>query len=121
MTLIDWRDSRPIYEQISERLKHLILMDVLQPGDQLPSVRSLAMENGTNPNTVQKAYTELERLGFTYTVRGKGVFVSDNERLKGRKKEELVSSMTALLKEGSELGIEPDELFKEAVNRYDKH
>ena len=63
MTLIDWRDSRPIYEQIVDRIKHLILMDVLQPGEQLPSVRSLAMENGTNPNTVQKAYAELERQG----------------------------------------------------------
>ena len=114
MTLIDWRDSRPIYEQISERLKHLILMDVLQPGDQLPSVRSLAMENGTNPNTVQKAYTELERMGFTYTVRGKGVFVSDSKSLKDRKKTELAESLALILSEGKELGIEPDELFREA-------
>ncbi len=114
MTLTDWRDSRPIYEQISERLKHLILMDVLQPGDQLPSVRSLAMENGTNPNTVQKAYTELERLGFTYTVRGKGVFVSDSAVLKDKKKSELAESMAVLINEGIELGIDPDELYREA-------
>ncbi len=117
MTLIDWRDSRPIYEQISERLKHLILMDVLQPGEQLPSVRSLAMENGTNPNTVQKAYTELERMGFTYTVRGKGVFVSDSAALKDRKKNELAESLAVILNEGKELGIEPDELFKAAKQR----
>ena len=115
MTLIDWRDSRPIYEQITDRLKHLILMDVIQPGDQLPSVRSLAMENGTNPNTAQKAYTELEREGFTYTIRGKGVFVSDNSVLKDRKKTELVSNMKTLIKEGEELGIDPHELFQEAL------
>jgi len=115
MTLIDWRDSRPIYEQITDRLKHLILMDVIQPGDQLPSVRSLAMENGTNPNTVQKAYTELEREGFTYTVRGKGVFVAENSVLKDRKKTELVNSMKTLIKEGEELGIKPEELFQEAL------
>lgn len=115
MTLIDWRDSRPIYEQIVSRMKHLILMDVIRPGEQLPSVRSLAMENGTNPNTVQKAYSELEREGFTYTVRGKGVFVSDNAVLKDRKKTELVTKFTDLMKEGRDLGIEPEELFNEAL------
>ena len=115
MTLIDWRDSRPIYEQIVSRMKHLILMDVIRPGEQLPSVRSRAMENGTNPNTVQKAYSELEREGFTYTVRGKGVFVSDNAVLKDRKKTELVTKFTDLMKEGRDLGIEPEELFNEAL------
>ena len=76
MTLIDWRDSRPIYEQLVENLKRLILIDVLQPGEQLPSVRSLAMENGTNPNTVQKAYAELERQGV---VEGDTVNIYDLE------------------------------------------
>ena len=70
MNLIDWRDARPIYEQITERIKRLILMDVLAPGEQLPSVRTLAMENSTNPNTVQKAYAELERQGYAYTADG---------------------------------------------------
>ncbi len=118
MTLIDWRDSRPIYEQIVENLKRLILIDVLQPGDQLPSVRSLAMENGTNPNTVQKAYAELERQGVTYTVRGKGVFVSDNTVLLERKKQELIERAAGIFKEGEDLKISPEEIYKEALLHY---
>lgn len=116
MELIDWRDGRPIYEQILERIKHLILMDVLQPGDQLPSVRSLAMENATNPNTVQKAYAELERQGFTYTVRGRGVFVAESTALKDRKRAELRAEIQSLLQEGREVGIDPGELCREALS-----
>ena len=116
MELIDWRDGRPIYEQILERIKHLILMDVLQPGEQLPSVRSLAMENATNPNTVQKAYAELERQGFTYTVRGRGVFVAESAALKDRKRTELRTEMTTLLREAREVGIDPEALCKEALS-----
>ena len=117
MTLIDWRDSRPIYEQIVENLKRLILIDVLQPGEQLPSVRSLAMENGTNPNTVQKAYAELERQGVTYTVRGKGVFVSENAVLKDKKKQELIDRAADIFREGEELMISPDEIYEEALSK----
>lgn len=116
MTLIDWRDSRPIYEQIVDRIKRLILMDVIQPGEQLPSVRSLAMENGTNPNTVQKAYAELERQGITYTVRGKGVFVSESAVLKDRKKQELIDRTAELLREGEELKLDPEEICGEALS-----
>ncbi|MBQ3790865.1 MAG: GntR family transcriptional regulator [Lachnospiraceae bacterium] len=116
MELIDWRDGRPIYEQILERIKHLILMDVLQPGEQLPSVRSLAMENATNPNTVQKAYAELERQGFTYTVRGRGVFVAESGVLKDRKRSELRTEMTSLLREAREVGIDPEVLCREALS-----
>ncbi len=76
MILIDYKDTRPIYEQIVERYKTLILKGALQPDEQLPSVRNLAMELSINPNTIQKAYTELERQGFIYTVKGRGNFVS---------------------------------------------
>ena len=72
---INYQDSRPIYEQITERYKLLILKGVLAPGEQMPSVRKLAMELSTNPNTVQRAYAELERQGFLYSVRGRGSFV----------------------------------------------
>ncbi len=117
MKLIDWRDNRAIYEQIVDRMKRLILLDVLEPGEQLPSVRSLAVENGTNPNTVQKAYTELERQGYTYTVKGKGVFVSDSSVLKDRKKQELIIEVTDVLREGKELGIEPEDICGRAIER----
>ena len=108
MDLIDYRDSRPIYEQISERYKTLILKGVLEPGEQMPSVRQLAMELSTNPNTVQKAYAEL------YTVKGKGNYVSGGEELMENKKKELAGRMAELLKEADELGLDRETLIRKA-------
>ena len=76
MIVIDYKDRRPIYEQVVERFQDLIVKNVIRAGEQMPSVRSLAMELAINPNTIQKAYAELERRGFTYTVKGRGSFVS---------------------------------------------
>ena len=64
MIILDLKDARPLYEQVVDRFKHLILCGVLQEDEKLPSVRNLAMELSINPNTIQKAYTELEREGF---------------------------------------------------------
>ena len=114
MDLIDYRDSRPIYEQISERYKTLILKGVLEPGEQMPSVRQLAMELSTNPNTVQKAYAELERQGLLYTVKGKGNYVSGGEELMENKKKELAGRMAELLKEADELGLDRKTLIRKA-------
>ena len=76
MIIIDYKDTRPIYEQIVEKFKLLILKGGMQPDEQMPSVRNLAIELSINPNTIQKAYAELERQGFIYTVKGRGNFVS---------------------------------------------
>ena len=116
MSFIDFRDARPIYEQIVEQYKLLILKGVLAPDEQMPSVRKLAMELSTNPNTVQKAYAELERQGFIYTVKGKGNFVHGNEDLREKKKQELETRLKALLKEAEESGIDPEELLRGVRN-----
>ena len=73
---IDLKDRRPIYEQLIDQIMDLVLHGVMQPGEQLPSVRSLAGELAINPNTIQKADAELERRGITYSVPGRGSFVS---------------------------------------------
>lgn len=117
MKLIDYQDSRPIYEQIVENFKLQIYKGILQPDDQMPSVRSLSMELSTNPNTVQKAYAELERQGFIYTVKGRGNFVKSNEILKDNKKEELIKAVVDLLIEAKDIGIPIDELVKEVKLR----
>lgn len=78
MLFINPRSGVPIWEQIKEQLKERILLGVWSPGEQLPSVRSLASELGINPNTIQRAYTEIEREGLVYTVSGKGCFVEDD-------------------------------------------
>ena len=112
MIYIDYKDSRPIYEQITERFKTLILKGVLAPDERMPSVRSLAMELSTNPNTVQKAYAELERQGFLYSVRGKGNFVRGDISLKEAKKEELRTRLQELLAEAEEIGIDKQDLLE---------
>ncbi|OPZ72353.1 MAG: HTH-type transcriptional repressor YtrA [Firmicutes bacterium ADurb.Bin456] len=72
---LDLRSRAPIYEQLMEKIKELIINNVLKPDQQLPAVRVLASELTINPNTIQKAYRELEHLGYIYSVPGKGSFV----------------------------------------------
>jgi len=73
---INTRDPRPIYMQIKEGLCRLILSGALPTGERLPSVRELAGQLAINPNTIQRAYRELEHEGFVYSMTGKGSFVS---------------------------------------------
>lgn len=80
LVVIDKMSHRPIYEQIVEQIQNLIVTEVLKPNEMIPSVRNLSRECGTNPNTVQKAYNELERVGITYSVPGVGRYVSDNAK-----------------------------------------
>lgn len=77
---VDKMSHKPIYEQIVEQIQNLIVTGVLKPDEMIPSVRNLSKECGTNPNTVQKAYNELERVGITYSVPGVGRYVSGNAK-----------------------------------------
>ena len=87
MIWIDYKDATPIYEQIVNRFKNLIVSGVLSTDDKMPSVRNLAMELSINPNTIQKAYGELDSMGVICSVPGKGCFVSENARELLRQKE----------------------------------
>lgn len=80
MITIDYKSRVPIYDQITAGIIRLKAVGVLKPGDKLPSVRSLAIKLGINPNTVQKAYAILEADGVIYSVSGKGSFISDDSR-----------------------------------------
>ncbi len=112
MVVINYRDARPIYEQIADHYKQLILSGVMETDEQMPSVRNLAVDLSTNPNTIQKAYAELIRDGFIYTVKGRGNFVSDNSALIELKKSELTERLRSTRTEGENLGIDMDELWK---------
>ena len=105
MIILDYKDTRPIYEQVVEKFKLLILKGVLQKDEQMPSVRSLAVELSINPNTIQKAYAELERQGYLYVVKGRGNFVADSSGLLDERKEEMKQKVIYLYKEGRELGM----------------
>ena len=116
MILIDYKDRRPIYEQVVERFEELIIKGVLDPQSQIPSVRSLAMELSINPNTIQRAYTELERKGLIYSVKGKGSFVADNDHLIYVRKDEILDSLLALVKEAKDMGITKEEIIDKINN-----
>ncbi|MBP5265735.1 MAG: GntR family transcriptional regulator [Lachnospiraceae bacterium] len=120
MAIIDYQDGRPIYEQIVEYYKHLILIGALDEDAQMPSVRNLAMELSTNPNTVQKAFMELERQGFIYTVKGRGNFVKNNQSLKQERQEELTDQLVELLQEAKRLDMDLDALVTRALERTGK-
>lgn len=112
MIVIDYKDTRPIYEQIVERFKMLILKGVMREGEQMPSVRSLAMELSINPNTIQKAYAELERQGFIYNVKGRGNFVAADGNLMEERRQEYLQQIIALARELLEIGMTKEELLQ---------
>ena len=119
MIEIDYRDKRPIYEQIKERLKNLIISGALAENEKIPSVRELSAETAINPNTIQKAYKELENENYIYSVRAKGYFVSGvkdiNEHINiGELKEHLKE----VLNEFYFLGTDYSEIIREVDKIY---
>lgn len=106
MIVIDYHDKRPIYEQIIDRFQMLILNGALEPDTQLPSVRALAVELSINANTIQKAYSELERKGLIYSVKGRGNFVSAQKDVVKEQQELLLDDLKAQLKTCKESGID---------------
>lgn len=111
MIILDYRDRRPIYEQIVDRFQELMVSGVLEEDTQLPSVRSLAMDLSINPNTIQRAYAELERQGYIYSVKGKGSFVADNSHIKDSKKEMILKKQEETAVEARLLGIEKEKMY----------
>ena len=120
MILLDYKDSRPIYEQVVEKLQELMLLGVLEEDDQMPSVRSLAMELSINPNTIQRAYGELERQGYIYMVKGRGSFVGSIRRLKEARRQKLAGRMRELAREAISLDMDCETFVNLAREEYDR-
>ena len=120
MIFLDYKDRRPIYEQVMERLQELMLMGVLGQDEKLPSVRGLATELSINPNTIQRAYMELERQGYIYSVKGKGSFVADVSRMKDAKWQEFKTGMAELAEKAVRLGTWAEEFARLAEEAYGK-
>jgi GntR family transcriptional regulator len=110
---LDIRSRKPIYEQLVDKMKELIMNEVLKPDEQLPSVRTLATELTINPNTIQKAYRELEVQGFIYSIKGKGSFVNPNNQIKdGEKMEAVRRDLEKLVLEALYLGIPSSDIIQ---------
>ena len=111
MIVLDYQDRRPLYEQVEEKLRHLILNGALQPGSRMPSVRQLAMELSINPNTIQRAYMQLEQEGLIHPVKGKGNFISDVGEIRRISLNSYKTELKVLVEKGKNIGIREDELM----------
>ncbi len=99
MIQLNYRDAKPIYEQIKDGLRKLVVSNALSAGEKLPSVREMASQLAINPNTIQRAYRELENEGYIYTVVGKGTFVSEDKNVYDNRQKELLAEFDELVTE----------------------
>ena len=105
MISINYRDPRPIYEQIQSELRRLMLTGALPPGSRLPSVRELAGQLAINPNTIQRAYRELEADGYILSVAGKSSFVAQVDQIAEQQKKQAVGAFLAAAQRLRALGL----------------
>ena len=115
MITIDYKDKRPIYEQIIERFQILILNGALEADTKIPSVRALAIELSINANTIQRAYAELERRGLIYSVVGRGNFVSPHKEVLKKQHETILQNLREQVLICKQSGI-PSEQILDCVN-----
>lgn len=105
MYQLDPRSRAPLYQQLEEKILQLILAGALRPGEILPSVRVMARELGINPNTVAKAYQDLEKSGLIHSVAGKGSFVSEPDTLHRQVEQSVLDRLREALQEGRRAGV----------------
>ena len=110
MLHLDYRDARPIYEQVKDGLRKLVVTGAIREGEKLPSVRALAGSLAINPNTIQKAYEALEAEGYVYSVPGKGSFAAPHSGVDTRWREQLLEQLDGLVKELAYLGMSPEDI-----------
>ena len=111
MLNLDYRDARPIYEQVKDGLRRLMVTGVIQEGEKLPSVRAMAGSLAINPNTIQRAYEALEAEGYVYSVPGKGSFAAPNTGVDEGRKNELLHTFDQTAGELLFLGVSGEALW----------
>ena len=110
--------SGTIYEQIETEFKRQIVSGVMAEGEKLPSVRELSVQLSINPNTIQRAYRELEAEGYIYTVSGKGSFVSDRPKKNSDKTKKLTKQLKEVVAEMKYLGVEEERVHRDVSAVY---
>ena len=119
MLNLDFRDSRPIYEQVKDGLRKLMVSGVIQEGEKLPSVRTMASSLAINPNTIQRAYWQLEMEGWIATVPGKGCFVCGRPMEDPREELKLLQAFEDTVKKLLSMGYTPQELEQKLTEAMD--
>lgn len=114
----EFQSSKPIYLQIADRIYYRLIRSELSPGDKLPSVREMAVQMKVNPNTIQRTYSEMERLGIVETRRGQGTFIAERSDLKAELKDRLTKDVfKRFIQEMAELGLSPEEMI-DGIKQY---
>ena len=116
MIKLNYRDTRPIYEQVKDDLRRLVISGAIREGEKIPSVRELAVRLSINPNTIQRAYRDLEQEGYIYMISGKGSFAAPLKEVSAQRKEEVGSVFEKVVRELLSLGCSPEEL-KERIEK----
>ena len=111
MLNLDYRDARPIYEQVRDNLRRLMVSGAIQEGEKLPSVRSLASNLAINPNTIQRAYESLEAEGYVYSIPGTGSFAAPRTGVDEERRDRLLGQFDSLTAELLYLGVTRDRLI----------
>ncbi|WP_302537157.1 GntR family transcriptional regulator [Clostridium phoceensis] len=111
MLNLDYRDARPIYEQVRDNLRRLMVSGAIQEGEKLPSVRSLASNLAINPNTIQRAYESLEAEGYVYSIPGKGSFAAPRTGVDEERRDRLLGQFDSLTAKLLYLGVTRDRLI----------
>ena len=104
----------PIYEELKNKLRVLLISGSIEQGEQLPSVREIAAQLSINPNTIQRAYRELETEGYVYSIPGKGTFAADGQG-DGMRRRKLLSDFNVIVQELLFLGVSKEELAKKIL------
>ena len=112
MLNLDYRDARPIYEQVKDGLRRLMVTGVIREGEKLPSVRAMAGNLAINPNTIQRAYEALEAEGYVYSMPGKGSFAAPNTGVDEGRRSALLHSFDQTDSELLFLGMTAEELWE---------
>lgn len=112
MIQLNYRDSKPIYEQIKDGFRKLIISNSLSANEKLPSVRELAASLTINPNTIQRAYRDMESEGYLYTIAGKGTFVAERKEIYDTRQQELLTEFDEVVEELFFLSVGKEELVE---------
>ncbi len=110
MVHLNYRDAKPIYEQIKDGIRRLVITDSFAQDEKLPSVRELAARLAINPNTIARAYRELEAEGYIYTLSGKGTFAAPKAEVWEQRAGELLEDFDEIVTELFYLSVQPEVL-----------
>ena len=122
MIQLNYKEARPLYEQIKESIRKMVISNAFLADEKLPSVREMASQLAVNPNAIERAYQELEQDGYVYRRKDEGTFVAKENRVNEMRRRELMQKFDLVVRELSELSVSSNELAErvEAITKGDK-